>query len=90
MALREHKFFKPALGAGLAMLCGLALWEMPLGEPWVNASYDYLFRFGCRMPTNQVVLLLMDNESYANLPPGPRRALEARPTRRIVESVGRR
>src|SRR5258708_37277578 len=65
MAVREHKFFKPAVGAVLAVLCGVALWVMPLGEPWVNASYDYLFRFGARMPTNQVVLILMDNESYA-------------------------
>jgi CHASE2 domain-containing sensor protein len=64
MVIREHRHFKPAAGAALAVLCGLALWFMPLGEPWVNASYDYLFRFGSRMPTNNVVVLLMDDESY--------------------------
>ena len=37
---------------------------MPLGEPWVNASYDYLFRFGARAVTNQVTLILMDNEAF--------------------------
>src|SRR5260370_32051973 len=64
MAVREHKWSKAASGAVLAVSCGLALWQMPLGEPWINASYDYLFRFCSRMPTNQVVILLMDNESY--------------------------
>ncbi len=37
---------------------------MPLGDPWVNASYDYLFRFGARAVTNRVTLILMDNEAY--------------------------
>ena len=59
-----QKIFKPALGAGLAVLCGLALWQMPLGERWVNVSYDYLFRFGTRSVSNKVVLILMDNEAY--------------------------
>ena len=40
------------------------LWKMPLGEPWVNASYDYLFRFGARAVTNRVTLILMDNEAF--------------------------
>ena len=46
-------------------LFGLALLLMPLGQPWVNASYDALFRFGGHEITNRVVLLLMDNDSYA-------------------------
>ncbi|MGH7980461.1 MAG: CHASE2 domain-containing protein, partial [Limisphaerales bacterium] len=54
----------PALGGALAALCGLLLWEMPLGGPWINASYDYLFRFGNRAVTNNVALILMDNEAY--------------------------
>jgi CHASE2 domain-containing sensor protein/class 3 adenylate cyclase len=54
---------RPAVGAALAVLCGMALWALPLGEPWVNASYDYLFRFGARMPTNKVALILMDNQA---------------------------
>ena len=62
----EHKFFKPAVGAALTVLCGLLLWG-PLGEAWENASYDYLFRFGHRAATNQVALILMDHESYGKL-----------------------
>lgn len=57
----EHKFFRTAMGVALAVLCGLAVWKMPLGEAWVNASYDYLFRFGARAVTNKVVLILMDD-----------------------------
>ena len=64
-AIRQREFFKSALGAALAVLCGLMLWKTPLGEPWVNASYDYLFRFGARAVTNRVTLILMDNEAYA-------------------------
>jgi len=64
MSFRQHRFSKPAAGAFLAVLCGLALWGTPLGDRWVNASYDHLFRFGARTVTNQVVLILMDNESF--------------------------
>lgn len=63
-ATRKHEFFKSALGAALAVLCGLMLWKMPLGEPWVNASYDYLFRFSAHAVTNKVMLILMDNEAF--------------------------
>jgi len=52
------------MGAALAMLCGLVLWKTPLGEPWVNASYDYLFCFGTHAVTNRVTLILMDNEAF--------------------------
>ncbi|MGO8700058.1 MAG: CHASE2 domain-containing protein [Limisphaerales bacterium] len=48
-------------GAGLTALVGLLLWGTMLGDPWVNASYDLLFRFGTRGVTNQVVLIEMDN-----------------------------
>jgi CHASE2 domain-containing sensor protein len=61
----RREFFEAALGAALAVLCGFVLWQMPLGEPWLNASYDYLFRFGARAVTNRVTLILMDNEAYA-------------------------
>ena len=40
------------------------LWATPLGEPWLNASYDYLFRFGAHAVTNRVTLILMDNEAF--------------------------
>ena len=63
----KHRFFKPACGAALTVLCGLALWKMPLGERWVNASYDYAFRFGARSVTNKVVLILMDNNAHKEL-----------------------
>src|SRR3989449_10713172 len=58
------KLGRLAVAAGPAIVCGLALWSVPLGERWVNASYDYLFRFGARAVTNKVVLILMDNEAY--------------------------
>jgi len=45
-------------------LTGLLLTFTNLGDPWVNRSYDYLFRFGTRPATNAVVQILMDNESY--------------------------
>ena len=66
-AIPKHKYFRPAVGAGLAVLCGLALWQMPLGDPWSNASYDYLFFFGARSVTNKIVLIKMDNAAYVPL-----------------------
>ena len=46
------------------MFCGLILWKTPPGDSWVNASYDFLFRFGSHAVTNNVVLILMDTEAY--------------------------
>ena len=66
-AATQHRLFQPAIGAALTALCGLALWKMPLGEIWVNASYDYLFLFGARPVTNQVALILMDNMAFNEL-----------------------
>jgi len=66
-SITEWHFFRPAMGAALAVLCGLVLWGTPIGDAWVNASYDYQFRFGSRAVTNKVVLIEMDNESYADL-----------------------
>jgi CHASE2 domain-containing sensor protein len=63
-AIRRHEFVKSALGAALVVLSGLLLWKSPLGEPWVNASYDYLFRFSAHTVTNNVALILMDNEAF--------------------------
>ena len=64
-AISQSELFKSVLGAAVAVLCGLMLWKMPLGEPWVNASYDYLFRFGAPAVTNRITLILMDNEAFA-------------------------
>lgn len=64
------------MGAALAVFCGLGLWattfgENPdqetIGDKWDHASYDYLFRFGAPAVTNNVVLILMDNDSYTEL-----------------------
>jgi CHASE2 domain-containing sensor protein len=61
-------FGKSALaGATLTVLCGWLLWGTPLGESWVNTSYDYLFRFGSRTVTNRIALVQMDDESYEQL-----------------------
>lgn len=54
-----------ALGAAVVVLCGWLLWMLPLGDAWVNASYDYLFRFGGPVVTNRVTLILMDNAAFA-------------------------
>ena len=62
--IRGQNIVKPALGAVLAVFCGLILWKTALGEPWANASYDYLFRFSARSVTNNVVLILMDNAAF--------------------------
>jgi CHASE2 domain-containing sensor protein len=43
------------------------LWNLSVGEKWTEASYDNLFRFGTHAVTNQVVVVLMDNEAYAEL-----------------------
>ena len=48
----------------MAVLCGLILWGTTLGDAWVNASYDNLFRFGFPAVTNQVTLIQMDNAAY--------------------------
>jgi CHASE2 domain-containing sensor protein len=67
-AVVKSIFSKTALtGAGLTVLSGFLLWTVPLGDPWINASYDFLFRFGSRSVTNQVALVLMDNESHDSL-----------------------
>jgi len=60
----RKKVLGPALGAGLAALCSLMLWKAPLGQAWINASYDYSFLFGTRGVTNNVSFIMMDNEAY--------------------------
>jgi CHASE2 domain-containing sensor protein len=55
---------KALIAGALTVLCGLTLWKIPLGETWENASYDYIFRFSARAVTQQVVLIVMDNEAY--------------------------
>lgn len=63
-AIHPPALIQSALGAVLAVLCGLLLWGTSLGEPWTNASYDYLFRFGSHAVTNRVTLILMDNDAF--------------------------
>lgn len=62
--IRQNNVIKSAAGAALAAVCGLILWQTPLGGPWVNASYDYLFCFGARAVTNRVTVVLMDNAAF--------------------------
>ena len=64
--IKRNPLFVSATGAALAVLAGLLLWGTPLGDPWTNTSYDYLFRFGSRNVTNQVTLILMDNGAFAS------------------------
>ena len=66
-AVIEAKWFKPVVGAALAVFCGLLLWGTPLGDAWTDTSYDSLFRFGAPEVTNQIALILMDNDSYDHL-----------------------
>jgi CHASE2 domain-containing sensor protein len=61
---RKKSLLVSALGAALAVACGLVLWLTPLGDFWTNTSYDYLFRFGNRPVTNAVTLILMDNAAF--------------------------
>jgi CHASE2 domain-containing sensor protein len=72
----ESKYFRPAAAAAMAIVCGLGLWVTTLGEKsgqhtigatWEQASYDYLFYFGTPAVTNNIILILMDSDSYADL-----------------------
>lgn len=54
-------------GGALAILFGLAMLWLPLGESLVNRSYDWAFRFASRAVTNQVVLIEMDSAAHAEL-----------------------
>ncbi len=56
--------FVSALGAVVVALLGLILWGTRLGDGWVDASYDNLFRFDSRVVTNRVTLILMDNAAF--------------------------
>jgi CHASE2 domain-containing sensor protein/class 3 adenylate cyclase len=59
---------RPALTAALiTALCGLAIWAVPFGDKWANASYDSLYRFGNRAPTNKLALILMDDTACQTL-----------------------
>jgi CHASE2 domain-containing sensor protein len=63
--LQSTKFRAPALGAVLAIAAGLG--SFSASELQINASYDHLFRFSARRITNQVALILMDNDAYSKL-----------------------
>lgn len=65
MTVHLHRLFRPAVGAGLTVLCGVLLWGREEGA-WVNASYDYLFRFCSGATSDRVVLIQMDNDSYGH------------------------
>lgn len=66
--MTKHAPTKAALQSvarpALVVLVGWLLWFIPLGDFWVNASFDYQLRFGSRSPTNKVALILMDNAAF--------------------------
>ena len=64
-SLNERKLYRPAVGAGLTVLCGLVLSWGAIGEKFTEASYDKLSRFGGRPTTNEVVVVQMDDASAA-------------------------
>lgn len=64
-AFIKHRTFDAIAGAVLAIIAGGLLWFF--GDAWTNASYDYLFAFADRPVTNRVVVIEMDNGSFANL-----------------------
>ncbi len=61
---RARLFYVSAVGALLTVVCGLFLLWTPFGDSLADASYDYLFRFGERPITNNVVLVVMDNAAF--------------------------
>ena len=64
---------------------GLLLWgtEDGVGERWYHASYDYLFRFGERRLTNELVLVLMQSDERP--PKRWDRAVHARFVNRLAD-----
>jgi CHASE2 domain-containing sensor protein len=64
----EHKYFRPAVAALLVAYCGVVLSDhvTTRGEWLIRRSYDNLFRFDRAAPSNNLVLVLMDNWSYAD------------------------
>ena len=65
--ITKHKYFRAAVGALLCVGCGFLLPWLPFGDSLVNASYDRLIRFGSHPVTNDVVLVLMDNDAHDQL-----------------------
>lgn len=65
--LTQHKYFRPGIGAILSALCGLALWATSLGDNWIGASFDSLYRFGTHQSGKDVMLILMDDDSFDQL-----------------------
>jgi CHASE2 domain-containing sensor protein len=68
-AKEPHKLPKSALSAVCAIVCGLVLLSVRFGEPWRNASYDWIFRmssFGVTNPSS-LVLIRMDDEFFQSI-----------------------
>ena len=51
-------------GAGLTILCGLALWYFPIGESLVHLSYDLPFIFSPKVDCDEIIIIKMDEQSY--------------------------
>ena len=66
-SLNEHKFYRPAVGAAVTVLCGLVLSLGTLGEKFTEASYDNLTRFDPRSVTNKVAVIQMTDAAAKTL-----------------------
>ena len=66
-SLSEHKFYRPAVGAAVTVLCGLVLSLGTMGEKFTYASYDNLSRLAAKPITNEVVVVQMDERAAAVL-----------------------
>jgi CHASE2 domain-containing sensor protein/class 3 adenylate cyclase len=56
----------PRTAGVITAILGLLLLT-PIGDPWINASYDYLWRFGSHEVTNNLAVVLMDKDSHETL-----------------------
>lgn len=65
--IRHHKFYRPAVGAVVVIVCGLLLRQVSATQSWIDASYDYLFLFQSSAVSNKVVVVQMDETSAQTL-----------------------
>jgi CHASE2 domain-containing sensor protein len=61
--IKEHKYFRPFVGAVLAVFVGLFLIQFSKTQDWIDASYDYIFLFSNSTSSNKVIVVQMDEAS---------------------------
>jgi len=62
-----QKFFSGAIGAALAIAVALGLQSFRAGQGLVRLSYDVPFAFTPKFTSEEVILVLMDEEAHRNL-----------------------